>query len=162
MFEWLESTTLATWVKESWGWPLALTLHAFGSAIMVGFSFIMGLRLMGLFRTIPASALQKLIPFIWVCLGIQAASGGLLWLTKPARYLTDGLFDVKMMFVALGIAMTLQFQKTIRAEVAGWESTGKVSQAGLRFVGLTAFAWAGVLVMGRLTAYLGQLYHVSQ
>src|SRR4030095_16932387 len=135
MFELLESTSLATWVKESWGWPLALTLHAFGSAIMVGFSFIMGLRLMGLFRTIPAGALQKLIPFIWVCLVLQAASGGLLWLTKPARYLSDGLFDVKMLFVALGIAMTLQFQKTIRAEAAGREAPRTASHTGCAFGG---------------------------
>ena len=83
MFEWLEATSVAIWVKKSWGWPLALTLHAFGSATMVGFSFIMGLRLIGLFRTIPPSSLQKLIPIIWVCLGIQATSGILLWLTKP-------------------------------------------------------------------------------
>ena len=161
MFEWLESTSLALWVKESWGWPLALTLHAFGSATMVGFSFIMGLRLMGLFRTIPAGSLQKLIPFIWVCLVIQAVSGILLWLTKPARYLGDGLFDLKMAFVVLGIFMTLNFQKTIRAEAAGWESTGIISRNGLRFIALTAFAWAGVLVMGRRSADLGQLSHVS-
>ena len=161
MFEWLEATSLAVWVKESWGWPLALTIHAFGSALMVGFSFIMLLRLIGLFRTIPAGSLQKLIPIIWVCLVLQAGSGGLLWLTKPARYLSDGLFDVKMLFVILGIVMTTQFQKTIKAEAGGWDSTGVISKRGLQFVGLTAFAWAGVLVMGRLTAYLGQLYHVS-
>jgi len=161
MFEWLEATSVAIWVKESWGWPLALTIHAFGSALMVGFSFIMLLRLIGLFRTIPAGSLQKLIPIIWVCLVLQFVSGGLLWLTKPARYLTDGLFDVKMFFVILGFFMTMQFQKTIRAEAGGLESSGTISKRGLQFVALTAFAWAGVLVMGRLTAYLGQLYHVS-
>ena len=140
---------------------MALTIHAFGSALMVGFSFIMLLRLIGLFRTIPAGSLQKLIPIIWVCLALQLGSGGLLWLTKPARYLSDGLFDVKMFFVILGFFMTMQFQKTIRAEAGGWESSGTISKRGLQFVALTAFAWAGVLVMGRLTAYLGQLYHVS-
>ena len=57
--------------------------------------------------------------------------------------------------------MTMQFQKTIRAEAGGWDSTGVISKRGLQFVALTAFAWGGVLVMGRLTAYLGQLYHVS-
>jgi hypothetical protein len=82
-------------------------------------------------------------------------------LTKPGRYLSDGLFDIKMAFVILGLVMTLQFQKTIRAEAGGWDSTGVISQRGLQFVALTAFAWGGVLVMGRLTAYLGQLYHVS-
>ena len=107
------------------------------------------------------AALLKLIPIIWVCLGLQFVSGVLLWLTKPGRYLSDGLFDIKMLFVILGFFMTMQFQKTIRAEAGGWDSTGVISKRGLQFVALTAFAWAGVLVMGRLTAYLGQLYHVS-
>ena len=57
----------------------------------------------GLFRTIPPSSLQKLIPIIWVCLAIQVGSGILLWLTKPGRYLSDGLFDVKMAFVDHGL-----------------------------------------------------------
>ena len=119
------------------------------------------MRLLGLFRTIPPSSLQKLIPIIWACLALQFGSGVLLWLTKPGRYLSDGLFDVKMLFVILGFFMTMQFQKTIRAEAGGWDSTGVISKRGLQFVALTAFAWGGVLVMGRLTAYLGQLYHVS-
>lgn len=159
MLEWLEFTPVALWVKESWGWPFALTLHAFGSATMVGFSIIMGLRLAGLFRTIPTTSLQKLIPIIWACLGLQAVSGILLWMTKPARYLTDGLFDVKLAFIVTGAVMTMYFQRTLRAEAAGWASTGVVSQRGLQFVAAVALAWSAVLVTGRLTAYLGQLYH---
>jgi nitrite reductase/ring-hydroxylating ferredoxin subunit len=53
VLEWLTSTPYADWVRESWGWPLALTVHAFGTATVVGFIFIIGLRLLGLFRTIP-------------------------------------------------------------------------------------------------------------
>jgi hypothetical protein len=62
MFEWLEATSLAIWVKESWGWPLALTFHAFGSATMVGFSFIMG-PLIG--RTGRSAGPCRSHPFIW-------------------------------------------------------------------------------------------------
>jgi len=159
MLEWLEFTPVALWVKESWGWPFALTLHAFGSATMVGFSVIMGLRLAGLFRTIPTTSLAKLIPFIWVCLGLQAVSGILLWMTKPARYLTDGLFDVKLAFIVTGFIMTMYFQRTLKEEAAGWASSGVVSARGMQFVTATALAWSAVLVTGRLTAYLGQLYH---
>jgi hypothetical protein len=159
MLEWLEFTPVALWVKESWGWPFALTLHAFGSATMVGFSIIMGLRLAGLFRTIPTPSLQKLIPIIWACLALQAFSGILLWMTKPARYLSDGLFDVKLAFIVTGAIMTMYFQRTLRAESAGWAQTGVVSQRGLQFVAAVALAWSAVLVTGRLTAYLGQLYH---
>jgi hypothetical protein len=159
MLEWLEFTPVALWVKESWGWPFALTLHAFGSATMVGFAIIMGLRLAGLFRTIPATSLAKLIPIIYACLGLQAFSGTLLWMTKPARYLSDGLFDIKLAFVVVGLVMTIQFQKALKEEGASWASSGVVSARGMQFVTALALAWSAVLVTGRLTAYLGQLYH---
>ena len=36
MLEWLAHTPYAEWVNQSWGWPLALTVHAFGTATVVG------------------------------------------------------------------------------------------------------------------------------
>ena len=78
MFDWLETTSLAIWVKESWGWPLALTIHAFGSATIVGFSFIIFLRSFGLLQTIPPASLINLLPYIWVCVVLQVCSGFLL------------------------------------------------------------------------------------
>ncbi len=63
-FEWLENTEYAAWVRESVGWPIALTFHAFGNAIVVGLIVIICLRLMGLFRSVPYTSLNRLIPVI--------------------------------------------------------------------------------------------------
>ena len=155
MFDWLESTSLALWVKESWGWPLALTLHAFGSAVIVGFSFIMCLRLLGMFQTIPLSSLMSLIPYIWVCVVLQACSGFLLWLTKPGRYIEAGVFDLKLVLIVSGVVATSYFQRTLRQEAGGWTSSGAISSRGIKFIALTVLVWAAVLIAGRLTAYLG-------
>ncbi|SRR5258705_10074666 len=159
MLDWLESTAMATWVKESWGWPLALTFHAFGNAVIIGVMFIVALRLLGFFRTIPYTAINRLIPVVWVGLVCQVASGFMLWSSKPARYLADGMFEWKLFFVIAGSVATYYFYKMSRREAAGWESAGSVSTRVVRFGAITALLWAGVLVMGRLTAYLGQLYH---
>ena len=155
MFDWLESTSLALWVKESWGWPLALTTHTFGSATIVGFSFIMGLRLFGIFQTIPPTSLISLLPYIWVCVVLQACSGFLLWLTKPLRYLEAGVFDVKLALVISGIFATMYFQKALKQEASEWASSGVISVRGRKLIVMTALLWAGVLIAGRLTAYLG-------
>ena len=68
MLEWLTNTPYAEWVRESWGWPIALTIHAFGTATVVGFIFIIGLRLLGLFRTIPYTSLSSFFPVIWIAI----------------------------------------------------------------------------------------------
>jgi hypothetical protein len=158
VLEWLQTTQYSQWVRESWGWALALTIHAFGNAIVVGLVLIMAMRLFGLFRTIPYTALPKLFPFIWVAIVFQAASGFTLWMSKPARYVKDGVFDIKFSLVVIGIVLLVYFQRTITRESPEWQRAGKVTSNGLRLAGAAALCWAFVIIMGRLTAYLGSLY----
>jgi hypothetical protein len=158
VLEWLTTTPYADWVRESWGWPLALTIHAFGTATVVGFTIIIGLRLFGLFRTIPFTGLNSLFPFIWFAIALQIASGFTLWMTKPAQYLSAGMFLFKISFVIIGIIITAYFQGTIRREAPAWEKTGKVSSRGVKFVTAAVLVWMAVNIAGRLTAYLTSLY----
>jgi len=158
MFGWLADTEYSAWVRESWGWPFALTFHAFGNAVVVGLTFIIGLRLVGLFRTIPYTSLNALIPYIWAGFACQVLSGLTLWSSKPDRYLSDAMFDVKFSFVILGAVLTWYFQGVLRQEAAAWQAAGAVSSRGVQLVAATALVWASVLTTGRLTAYLGTLY----
>jgi hypothetical protein len=158
VLDWLAHTSYAEWVNQSWGWPLALTIHAFGTATVVGLIFIIGLRLFGLFQTIPYSAMNRLVPYIWFAAACQIISGITLWMTKPAQYLADGMFEVKITFLVIAIVVMWYFQQTMRREAASWDAKGAVSPRGLRLVSAACLLWAAVLVGGRLTAYLGSLY----
>jgi hypothetical protein len=155
----LAMTDYATWVRESlWGWPLSLTFHAFGNAAVIGLSFIIALRIFGFFRSIPYAALTRLFPLIWLGVVIQVFSGSSLWMTKPDKYVSAFMFDAKFSFVVLGVIVTAIFQNIISREAAAWLAAGKVSPLGTNFAAYMALCWAGVLVTGRLTAYLGILY----
>ena len=90
MIQWLASSPYALWVNQSYGWPLALTIHAFGNAIVVGFMAIIAMRLFGYFPGIPYSSLRSLIPYIWIAVVFQVFSGFTLWMTKPAQYAPTG------------------------------------------------------------------------
>src|SRR5688572_20278615 len=114
MLHWLEFSPVALWVKESGGWPFALMLHDLGLGLIVGFTFIMWLRLFGMFQTIPFTSLMSLIPYIWVGVALQVLSGFLLWLTKPGRWIASGVFDFKLGLVLTGIVATIYFQQTLR------------------------------------------------
>jgi hypothetical protein len=147
VLDWLAHTPYAVWVDESWGWPIALTIHAFGN-----------LRLFGLFRSISYTALLKLIPLIWIAIGFQVISGVTLWMTKPAQYLADGMFEIKFTFVVVASVMMWFFHKTMKREASAWDAAGAVSPRGRKMVAASCLLWAGVLIGGRLTAYLGSLY----
>lgn len=158
MLEWLENTQFASWVREDvWGWPLALTIHAFGTALVVGFILIIGLRLLGFFKMIPYTSLDRLFPVIWAALALQFVSGFTLWMAKPTRYVADGAFMLKFSLIIVGIILTLQFYRTISHEAASWEAQGAVSARGVKFVAAALLVWGSVLVAGRLTGYLGSI-----
>jgi hypothetical protein len=156
--DWLADSSYADWVNQSAGWPIALTIHAFGVAIVFGFMTIVGLRLLGLFRTIPYTALNRLIPFVWIAVVFQVLSGLTLWVTKPAQYLADGMFEVKMAFLVIACIAMAYFHGTIRREAGDWQASGKVSPRGVKLVTASCLLWAAVIIGGRLTAYLGSLY----
>jgi hypothetical protein len=158
VLEWLANTPYATWVDESSGWPLALTIHAFGTATVIGLMFIIGLRLLGLFRTIPYTSLNRLVPLVWIAVVFQAISGFTLWMTKPAQYLADGMFEIKFTLVVIASVVMWYFHSTLKREAAAWEAAGTVTSRGLKFVAASCLLWAAVTIAGRLTAYLGSLY----
>jgi hypothetical protein len=158
VLEWLAASPYALWVNQSAGWPIALTVHAFGTAIVVGFMAIIALRLLGFFPGIPYRALRSLFPYVWVALVFQALSGFTLWMTKPAQYLADGMFEVKFALVVISAVVLLVFQRTMTEEAAKWDAAGAVSPRGLKIGLASCVLWAGVTIGGRLTAYLGSLY----
>jgi len=137
---------------------LALTLHEFGTALVLGFIFIICLRLLGLFETIPYASLNRLFPVIWAALVVQFLSGFALWMTKPTRYVADTAFLLKLLFVIIGIILTTYLYGSIKREATSWDAAGAVSSGGIKFVAPSLLAWCVVLVAGRLTAYLGSLY----
>jgi hypothetical protein len=155
---WLESSQYSAWVRdELWGWPLALTAHAFGTALVIGFIFIINLRLLGLFETIPLASLNRLFPVIWAALVLQFLSGFTLWMAKPTRYVADVAFVLKFLLVIAGIVLTSYFYGTIKREAAAWEAKGAISSRGVKFVAATLLVWCSVLIAGRLTAFLGSI-----
>jgi hypothetical protein len=145
-------------VQASWGWAWALTIHAFGNATVVGLAWIIALRLWGFFRSIPYTTVGRLFLFIWIGVAAQVYSGVTLWISKPHKYVADWVFDTKFGFVVLGVILTIIFQRLYNREAAQWQADGAVSKAGKTWVTAMALGWGMVTVMGRLTAYLGQLY----
>jgi hypothetical protein len=158
VLEWLENTQFSAWVRnELWGWPLALTVHAFGTALVIGFTLIIGLRLFGLFELIPYTSLNRLFSAIWVGLVLQVLSGFTLWMTKPTQYVADVAFLLKFSLVIAGTILTLSLYGTVKREAASWEAKRAVSSRGVRFVAAALLVWCVVLVAGRLTAHLGSI-----
>ena len=158
MLELLENSQFSAWVRtDLWGWPMALTIHALGTALVLGFIIIICLRLLGLFEQIPYSSLGRFFPVFWAALVVQFLSGFVLWMTKATRYVADGAFMLKFVLIIAGIVLTYYFSGTIRREAGAWEANGAVSSRAVKFVAGALLIWCTVVITGRLTGYLGSI-----
>jgi len=151
-FEWLETSQAAEWVRaEVWRWPLVLTLHTLGTALTIGFAFIIGLRVFGKFAVLPFEALRRFMPVFWFAALWQIATGFLMWVTRPLEYSSDGAFELKMFFMIMGVILMVPLHMRIRRAAL----SKKASMSAVKLAAAVIAMWSGVLIASRLTAQLG-------
>ena len=152
---WLESTAYSDWILTSYtGYPLMLSAHAIGLAIIVGISFALSLRMLGLYTGIPLATMCGFIPIAWIGFAINLITGLSLFMTQATTYVTSAPFIIKISFIVLGCVNLHYTRKIIIREAASWEelSTPEPLAVGLA-VGSVVF-WTVAVVTGRMIAYL--------
>jgi hypothetical protein len=157
VLSWLESTKFAVWLGESgsvWAFPMVLTLHTAGMAVLVGASWMLDLRLLGFNRRIPLSAYRWVFPTVGIGLLVNVVTGIMLFMKKATTWGTAIPFFVKMSLVIASVA-TLAL---LRSQVLRNDADNEVSSVNPRNLRLLAMAsilaWTGAVTAGRLLAYL--------
>ena len=150
MLNWLDSTSLSLWLKESpsvWALPTVLTLHTMGMGVLVGASWMLDLRLLGVGRNVPLSSYRWVFPVLWVGLAINIVTGILLFIKDPTKWGTAMPFFVKMLLVIASVVTLMP----ARSLVLG----GTEGKRDGRFLAIASIlAWTGAVTAGRLLAYL--------
>jgi hypothetical protein len=152
---WLEATAYSQWIVSGLtGWPLMLSMHAVGLSLIVGISFALNLRLLGLFKPIPITALRGLFSIGWIGIAMNIFSGFSLFMAQATFYVTSPPFIVKITFIILGIGVLHHTQKVLKRDAASWEAAGAVPQIGMILAWSSLSFWTLAVVTGRLIAYL--------
>ena len=153
---WLESTSIASWVRESpslWAYPTVLFMHTLGMSIVAGVSAAIDLRIIGIGRDVPLSPLQRLYPLMWFGFLINLFSGSLLLIADATTKFANPVFYIKMIFVLLAVLDLQVMRKMVfrdpLIDKRPVSSTGKLLAYG------SMVCWAGAVTAGRLMAYLG-------
>lgn len=152
MFEQLEMTEIALWVGESvWGYPIMLSLHVVGLAILVGLFTMFYLRILGAFSGINLSAFLPLVKFAWVGFVINAVSGAALFSSQAMTFVESLPFLIKIGLIALGVV----FAAFIQSEVRRYGDTSESVSVRVKVLAVLSMAvWVGAIISGRLIAYL--------
>jgi hypothetical protein len=153
-FVWLEATPLSIWVRESisvFAFPMILAYHTVGMGFVVGLSAAVDLRILGLARFVPLPELKRYFPVMWAGFWLNAVSGVLLLIAYPTKALTNPLFYVKLLFIALAVWLVRAITRRVfRDPEAG---LGAIAPRVKRLAAASLFCWVVVIFAGRFLAY---------
>ena len=151
---WLESSSLAVWVHESpsvWALPTVLTLHTMGMAVLVGASWVLDLRLLGISRNIPLSAFRWVFRAVTVGLIVNLVTGLLLFAARATSWGTAMPFLIKMCLVIASAATLVPLRSQVfRSDPEQREVSGSARLLAIASI----LAWSAAITAGRLLAYL--------
>ena len=106
VFEWLETSALATWVGESlWGYPIMLGTHAIGLAIVVGIFVMLDLRILRVIRGVSFNAFLSLFRLAWIGLLFNTLSGSALFSSQATTFVESTPFLSKISAVIAGVIL---------------------------------------------------------
>ena len=156
MLTWLESTKFAVWLAESgsvWAFPMVLTLHTTGMAVLVGASWVLDLRLLGFNRRVPLSAYRWVFPTVGIGLLVNVVTGVMLFMKKATTWGTAIPFFIKMALVIASVATVALLRSRVLRNDEDKEDGGDLRN--LRLLAIASIlSWTGAVTAGRLLAYL--------
>jgi hypothetical protein len=153
---WVENTALSRWLVESpslLAFPTVLILHAIGMGFAAGISVAFDLRVLGVAPQVPFAAMRRLSPVLWAGFWLNAASGVLLIAAYPTKALTNPVFYLKLVLIAVGMVLVVRMSRDVLREEGRDAGAHAASSAMRGLAVLSLLCWAGAVTAGRLLAY---------
>jgi hypothetical protein len=151
---WLESTALSQWVVGSpslLAFPGILAVHAVGMGFAVGICLALDLRILGVAPGVQIAQMRRFVPIVWVGFWLNAISGVLLLIGYPTKALTNPVFYVKLLLIAVGLVLFVRIGGRVFDDTAGDERARVPLVKRLALISLVC--WVGAITAGRFLAY---------
>jgi hypothetical protein len=152
---WLEATRVAVAMRQwLWLYPAVEIAHIVGFVVLVGGAFMFDLRLLGLARAMPVSALaDHLLRWARWALVLVVPTGTLMFVAHATEMSTNPAFRLKLLFIAAAFLNAGLFHRWPFRAVGDWD-TEIIAPLWPRLSGaLSLVLWTGVIACGRLLAY---------
>ncbi len=153
IFMGIETSSFSTWLRESsslWVFPFILILPTWGLAFLAGSNVVLDVRVLGLVPDIPLRSLERYFLVMWIGFGVNAVSGVLLLIAYPTKALTNPLFYVKLMLIAVAFLTAHRIRRRLSAAA----SDTRPAPSRLRMLAaLSLLCWVAAIPAGRLLAY---------
>lgn len=155
-FVWLEGTPIAVAMRQwLWLYPMVEIVHILGFVVLVGAAALFDLRLLGLGRQLPVTAMAR-HHLGWARLAVILIipSGTLMFAAHAAEMATNPAFQLKLALILLAAVNAAVFHRGVFRTVGSWDRDVTPPSGAKVAASLSLVLWAGVISCGRLLAYL--------
>ena len=147
LLDWCSNTATIVFIRDSsFGMPAVQSVHLVGLTMLLAAILVLNLRLAGVSMmdwSLPAVE-RQLRPWAWGAITLVLASGVVMFLGNPQKYLASAPFQIKM--ASLALAMLCQFglfRRFFRTEPGVRRRSLNIVVAGLSLTLWFAVGWAG-------------------
>ena len=155
--KWLTSTHLSKFfaAQAPWAWPLGETLHFVGLSILMGSIGVFDLRLLGLMRRIPISAVREFIPWAVAGFALNLFTGIYFFIVQPRYYIANPAWWPKVFFLLVAGLNVLLFERMLSPRIRTLR-LDEDTPTSFKIAGaVSLISWLGVLYFGRMLAFVG-------
>jgi uncharacterized membrane protein len=143
-------------VGQRWVWAACETLHFVGLCLLFGVASLVDLRMLGTMKSVPFSALHRLLPWGVLGFGINLITGMFFFVAASDQYTTNTVFHWKLALMMLAGLNVLYFTIFDEPWVVG---PGDDAPPRAKFVAASAFLLViGVIFCGRMLPFLGKAF----
>ena len=152
-FQWIYDLPISQAIAEgTWQFPMFEVIHIYSMIFLITAVVVFDLSFVGL--PLGGEAIARVsrmaLRWTWVCFGINAVSGTLLFMARAPEYSINWAFQAKIALVALGMI----FHTAVFRRASRWDAVPPMS-FGAKFLmgGSSLLLWLGVIVASRWIAY---------
>ena len=147
----IQSSPFGVWAGGD-AYPFANLVHILGLVMLVGGIGVLDLRLMGLFRRIPVTALaEALTPIAVAGLLLMIPSGAMMFASDASTLVNSSTFRTKLLLIGLALANAIAFRVVWHRQIAQWEN--HAPNWGRLMAAASLLLWLSVAGAGRWIAY---------
>src|SRR6185503_2202793 len=119
------------------------TAHTIGMGLVAGLSTLVDMRILGVAPKVPMFEMRRYFPVMWFGFWLNAISGVALLIGYPTKALTNPLFYVKLVFIAIAVILLRSIQRRV------FTVEHPVVESEKRLAAWSILCWAGTIASGR-------------
>lgn len=120
-------------------------------AFAAGISVAIALHLLGVGPAIPTREWRRFLGVLWAGFWLNTGSGILLLAAYPTKALTNPVFYLKLLLIAVAMRVLVTIQRGLTRDPTRPSTTAPDTVRRLAVVSIVS--WAGAITAGRLLAY---------